>query len=254
MMDQFLSRLLDKYGLARMIIAVLFGFVILWALAHFSAAPGGNVSVLFGVVEYTKSKPDTPTTKRSTAAPETTRQERALSLYEESLKAPASTTILADPKVLHGITAQNVDQTLQTLRSQRHLRSLEALESGRSVAETPRGTYFFISTFYLATSAGGMAKKLGSQNVSRFRETNSYMEIHLLSSGVPIVVGFASETDALRIDSPTTDIGKVSICAVPWEKMTSLVSLFTDRVAKANDRVLNLAERDRLVILDCELQ
>ena len=57
MMDQFLSKLLDKYGLVRIVIAVLIGFIFLWALAHFTAAPGGNVSVLWGLVQYTKGKP-----------------------------------------------------------------------------------------------------------------------------------------------------------------------------------------------------
>jgi hypothetical protein len=79
MMGQFLSRLLDKYGLARMVVAVIIGFVILWALAHFSAAPGGNVSVLFGLVQYTKSKSDIPDSRPNTTAPQTAKLEPALS-------------------------------------------------------------------------------------------------------------------------------------------------------------------------------
>jgi len=253
-MDQFLSRLLDKYGLARMVVAVAAGFIILWALAHFSAAPGGNVSVLFGLVQYTKSKPDTPTIRPNIAGPEITKLERALSQYEQLSKTSDSAALGTTPTVIHGVTKKNVNQTLQTLRSQRHLRALETLESGRSVAETPRETYFFISIYYLTTTPNGMVKTIGEQKVGRFANNDTYFEIQFLRTGPPIIIGFASESDAIRIDSPSADIGKVSISPVPWEKMTSLVSLFTDRVATAKYRKLDLAEGNDVLVLDCEIQ
>jgi len=56
-MDQFLSKLLDKYGLVRMVIAILIGFIALWGLAHFFSAPGGNVSLFWGLVQYTRNNP-----------------------------------------------------------------------------------------------------------------------------------------------------------------------------------------------------
>ena len=123
-----------------------------------------------------------------------------------------------DLGVVHGITPKTSDQTLKSLRVKRYLRGLEALESGRLVSETARGTYFFVSIFGMSTSLGKMVEKLGVQNVNRFRENQSYFEIHLLKTGPPIIVGFASESDAVRVGSPTPEIRKISIAPVLWKK------------------------------------
>jgi hypothetical protein len=252
MMDQFLSKLLDKYGLARIVIAVLIGFIALWALAHFTAAPGGNVSVLWGLVQYTKSKPDTSTVTYSTPGAEPTKQQQTLSQNQEMSRGPAE--VPDELSVIHGITERTSDQTLRSLRAKRQLRPLEALESGRSMAETPRGTYFFIFYLGLRAPQGRLVEKLGAQNVNRFGEGNAFFEIHLLKGGSPIILGFTSESDAVRIVSPTRQIQKISIAPVPWEKMTSLLSLPADRIVTAKTRTLNLSERESIYILDCEIR
>jgi hypothetical protein len=252
MMDQFLSKLLDKYGLARIIIAVLIGFIVLWALAHLAAAPGGNVSVLWGLVQYTKSKSDTSTVTHSTPDAERTKQQQTLSQHQEMSRGPAE--IPDDLGVIHGITPKTSDQTLKSLRAKRQLRPLEALESGRSVAETPRGTYFFIFYFALGAARGKMVEELGAQVVSRFTSSNAYFEIHLLKVGSPIILGFTAESDAVRVGSPTPEIRKVSIAPLPWEKMTSLLSLPADRIVTAKTRTLSLSKKESIYILDCEIR
>lgn len=205
MRDQFLSKLLDKYGLARIVIAVLIGFIVLWALADLTAAPGDA------------EMPD-------------------------------------DLGVIHGITVETSDQTLKSLRAKRQLRPLDVLESGRHVADTPRGTYFFIFYRDLRADEGRMVKKLGVQRVNRYREGNAFFEVHLLKVGSPIILGFASESDAVRVGNPTTQIQKISIAPAPWENMTSLLSLPADRIVAAETRTLSPSERDWIYILDCEIR
>ena len=239
-MDQFLSKLLDKYGLARMVIAVLIGFIALWGLAHFTSAPGGNVSLFWGLVQYTK---DSPT--RSVAAPLKNKY---------PLTSSASLPVVTDDiGIIHGLTKQTFDTTLQSVRTKRHLRPLEALESGRSVAETPRGTYFFIPHVYLATSSAKMLEKLDSTKVSRFKDRSWYFEIHYPKTGAPVIMALTHESDAVRLVSPNQEIQKISIAAVPWEKMTSLVSLPADRIMTAKERTLNLTDGD-MYVLDLEIK
>lgn len=252
MVDQFLSQLLNKYGLAPIIIVVLIGFFFLWGLAHLAAAPGGNVSVLWGLVQYTKSKPETSTFTYSTPVAEPTKQQQTLSQHQEISRESAE--IPEDFGVINGITPETLDETLKSLRAKRQLRPLEALESGRLVTETPRGTYFFVFYTGLRAAKGEMVKTLDAQNVSRFRKTDSYFEIQLLKVGSPIIICFTAESDAVRVGSPTPEIRKISIATIPWEKMTSLLSLPSGRIVTAKPRVLSPSEERSVTILDCEIQ
>lgn len=251
-MDQFLTRLLDKCGLLRIGIAVLSGSIVLWALAHFAAAPGSTVSVLWGLVQYTKSKPVTPPI--ASVSTETTKLQQEPSNSQETVKSTGPLPAIPNNLgVLHGITQRTMDQTLQSIRARRQLRALDALESGRSVADTPRGSYFFVYIVYLSSSSRKMVETLNSDKVSRFRNNNYYFEIHYPKSGAPIIVGFASESDAARLSSPSHEIRKVSLAALPWEKMSSLVFLPADRIISSTPRSLDLSERDRIPTLDIEI-
>lgn len=205
MMDQSPSKPLDKYGLTRIVIAVLIGFIVLWALANLTAAAGGA-------------------------------------------KIPD------DLGVIHGITEKTSYQTRKSLRAKRQLRPLDALESGGHVADTPRGTYFFIFYRDLRAHEGRMVKELGAQRANRYREGNAFFEVHLLKVGPPIILGFASESDALRVSSPSTQIQKISIASAPWEKMTSLLSLPADRIVSAETRTVSPSEREWMYILDCGIR
>ncbi len=52
-MEEILDQLFSSFGTIGLIIAALFAGLV-WALAHFSAQPGTAVSVLWGLVSYTK--------------------------------------------------------------------------------------------------------------------------------------------------------------------------------------------------------
>lgn len=251
-MERLLIKLWNKYGLVPLIVVVIFVFGVSWFIAHLAAAPGGNVSVLWGLFQYTKSKNGTSTVTHSTPGAEPTKQQQTLSQHQEMSRGPAE--IPDNLGVIHGITPKTSDQTLNSLRAKRQLRPLEALESGRSVAETPRGTYFFIFYMALRADRGKMVEALGALNVARFGEAKAYFEIHLLKVGSPIIIGFAAESDAVRVGSPTLEVRKISIAPVPWEKMTSLLSLPADRIVTARTRTLSLSERESIYILDCEIR
>jgi len=258
-MDQFLSKLLDKYGLARMVIAVLVGFIALWGLAHFTSAPGGNVSLFWGLVQYTKNNPSaslatTPKIQEPSTPSVSLSATTASQNQEPSTSSISLSAVSDDLGAIYGITQKTLDKTLQSVRAKRHLRPLEALESGRSVAETARGTYFFIGITYLSVSSAKMVENLSSKKVSRFRDADWYYEIHLPKTGAPIIMAFTHESDAVRLGSPKREIRKISVAALPWEKMTSLVSLSADHVITANERTLNLSEREMVYILDVEIQ
>jgi hypothetical protein len=55
-MKNLFAELFGKYGLRAIAGILVFGAVV-WALAHFAAAPGQPIEVLFGLVHYTKAPP-----------------------------------------------------------------------------------------------------------------------------------------------------------------------------------------------------
>ena len=61
-MKEIVNAILHKYGLWALSLVILF----IWGLAHWTASPGTPVSVLWGLVEYTKSTAqiDLPDTKK----------------------------------------------------------------------------------------------------------------------------------------------------------------------------------------------
>ena len=54
-MIEIAKSIFDKYG-SKAIISVAFACIMIWLIAHLTAAPGGKVSVLYGLVEYTKKQ------------------------------------------------------------------------------------------------------------------------------------------------------------------------------------------------------
>ena len=50
---------LKRYGVRAVIFAVFFGLTV-WGLTHWTAAPGSNVSILWGLTSYTKGGASTP--------------------------------------------------------------------------------------------------------------------------------------------------------------------------------------------------
>src|SRR3981189_2566331 len=54
---KFADAAISRFGIGRVLAIGAIGAVIIWAVAHFAAAPGASVSVLWGLVTYTKNKP-----------------------------------------------------------------------------------------------------------------------------------------------------------------------------------------------------
>ncbi|WP_417909066.1 hypothetical protein [Candidatus Electronema sp. PJ] len=276
-MDQFLSRLLDKYGLLRIFIAALLGVVILWSLAHFTSASGSNVSVLWGLVQYTKKNntdsaisikqqqafnQKQKTGESSTVAFLTSAENivvKQQQAFNQKQKTGESSTVAFPTSAenivaVHGIQEKKVNSILQSLRSRRQLRALEILESGQTIAEIPRGTYFFVSIFYMTFSEGSMTESLTNKIVNRFGDGSAYFEIHYPQNSSPILIGFTSESDAVNIASPSHGVQSVSISALPWEKMSSLIAVPTDKIISASDRRIDLAKGHQMLVIDAEIK
>jgi hypothetical protein len=253
-MYKFLLKLAEKYGLLRVVITLVFGFIALffvsWVIVHLIAEPGSNVTVLWGAYKYAKSKPDNSSVTHTTPRVEPTKQQQIPSELQKTSGEPAK---IQDTEIIHGITEKTYGKAIKSLREKHNVRRLESLESGLSISETPRGTYFFVFYSFLNASGGKAVERFWSMKTDRLGGTYDF-EIHLLKEGSPIVIGFTAENDAMRVVSPTPEIRKISLATEPWEKMTSLISLPMERIAKANARSIKHSEKESVYILDCEIK
>jgi len=252
-MEKLLSRLLEKYGLLPIAIAIIIAVVIVWVLAHFSAAPGGNVSVLWGLVQYTKDNPSG--TKRIDLAVKSDNLNtlQPNKILKQNLPDNAlAVSSIATP--IHGISETNLEPTLNAIRTQRHLRALEALESGRRVADTARETYFFVYKTALATYGDEKLLDFSKAEVNRYRKTKNFFEVHSHADGAFILIAFTSEIDASRLSVPASEGHKISISALPWEKMNSLISIPIKKIQSAKIRTLDLSENNEIDIFDAQVR
>ncbi len=141
-MRDLVSEILKKYGTPAVIFAVV-ASVIIWFLAHWTAAPGKEVSVLWGLVKYTKqtrTKSTIPSSISEIVAP----PDQKIQIEGAPDKLPGINIVTHN-----NISNENLQNTLNALRSQIKLRGLSTMESGKIVKDLPAGTVFYLPVYYL---------------------------------------------------------------------------------------------------------
>lgn len=145
-MNDVLAEYLKRYGLLAVLAALVFA-VAVWGSAHWAAAPGEKVSVLWGLAEYTK--PPEIHDKIQTES------KIATQLTSDPLATPAADSQSSDQldqinlEVVHGLSSDNYLETVEALRSRHVLRNLRPLETDRPIEATPQGSFFFVYSNYI---------------------------------------------------------------------------------------------------------
>ncbi|TET43820.1 hypothetical protein E3J62_12305 [candidate division TA06 bacterium] len=159
-------------------------------------------------------------------------------------------------KVIRGVSKGQMDSVLISRRRFENLRGLSPLESGKQISEIPSGTFFFASTYYFDTRGDNITDVLKRCVARRIRSLPDYMfEIHYLSEREILIMAFVSDETASRICRlDGSSERKVTLSPRPWNHVDALVLLPIDRFLRAKERVIEIAERDRISVLDVTLQ
>lgn len=244
-MKEIISNIYSKYGLGA-VIGMLLAVIVIWAVAHNMSAPGGKVSVIWGLVEYTK-----PLIKKgSTTAISMPKKTKVINV--ETLSASESKNTISI--FFRNLTNNDFKRELQRLRNSNSLRPLSTLESGKIIGKTPRGTYFFTFYAFLSIDSG-----VFEDEIQRYRTRstpNRYVvEIHHSTEGKFYLVGFVSKTHAVEI-SQLSGLNKKKVTFSPiWHpEFSSLVRIPASRILASSDRELDMPEGKLLGVLDIELQ
>ncbi|MHB9098782.1 MAG: hypothetical protein ACYC5X_13280 [Syntrophales bacterium] len=273
MMTDLPSEIFKKYGILSVALAILAASLI-WFLAHWAASPGTEVSVLWGLVKYTKpadihlisSHNDgtkLPAAKANTSVSPLT------SLPNDGTKLPAAkantsfvpSTDSSDltPMTIElkdRITSKDYEKVMVKLRETHKLRELTALESGKVMSEIPSGTFFFMSFLYITSSSYQSAKAtMLSKDAERFRNDRSYIEVHNISRDGIYIIGFLTESDAAQISVLSGTVPHtVVVTPIPWGSMTTLVSLPLDRIISSGYRIIQASKDVSVPILDIKVK
>lgn len=250
-MPDIASEVFRKYGLAAILFAVVFAFLV-WALAHFASAPGTEVTVLWGLAKYTKPDRTKEINPVSTDSHSSFKAQNPAVILPDSLHYSPP----GDISTISQISASEFDKMLASLRAKNGLRQLTTLESGKTVAELPTDSYFFLSTVYLRTySPQTFESRVMTAVSNRYRAGSTYFEIHSTRSNGLSLVGVTTESDAARISKlsgkPPQDI---VLSPLPWGSMTTLVVLPVSRVQSCNDRDLQTSQNEEHRILDIKVK
>ena len=232
------------------IAAAIAGGIAVWILAHYAAAPGSPVSVLWGLVQYTKQSP----TALIVQAPV------AVAKDIGSAATPGDPT--ADQRaglvqvVGHGYSEATYSQRQSDLRGQRGLRELSELESGKPMISMPMGTFAFVDVTDILIRTSSDVSAFGSVSVRRFAAPDRFdehpFEVQALNSDDRLLLGFSTEAGADAVVS--NGAKQVVLSARPRGNLTTLLAVSIVKVNRVTSRLIEASATARYSVLDLQLK
>lgn len=244
-MIELISRVFSKYGIGSLI-GMLLAVLGIWAVVHSMSAPGEKISVIWGLVEYTKpqvnlnkkilaDKPHKMATNNNDFMPEKIIKE-PISIFSKNIKK------------------NELKTELLNLRIKNSLRPLVPFESGKNISDTPRGTYFFSIFGFFGIESNNFLEKIQSYEVSSYPKFNN-IEIHHSGEGKFYFLGFVTKSHAAELSQLSgLNKKKVLLSSVWHSDFSTLVRLPAIRIVSSINRTLNMKENLSIEVLDLEIQ
>lgn len=210
-MSEAAIEIIKRFGWRSIPAGIAFA-VAVWAIAHFAAAPGSQVRVLFGLAEYTKeiARPDAESSTPVRPAGATSQSAFTTGVVPPVAPQDRAGTSLSI-RLVPNVGPRSDEATLANDRARHGLRELTGPESGRPLREVPSGVYGFIFGGFLdhrpsERESGGAWIETFSDNVARarvdrYRESASYAEVRRLNEAETSLVVFVSEETAALLGS-----------------------------------------------------
>ena len=284
---KFVQFFLRTYGIWTAVAIVALAATV-WVLVHDASAPGTEVKVLWGLVEYTKTAPidSQPTTITSGNRNEPTTETSSSSLQVSKKHSPSvetTMTVPIDPQpttvttgertkttsetlpslpgtkkhfnsislaVAYGLTSETYVQHIETIRFQHNLRKIRTIESDRPLKDSAPGTYSFV----FAPSVELWVDRndfLGARSNWRKRLKYGVFEVHHRKDNQFILIAFVSESDGDRIRTLDGKIEYgVTIAPTLWKQFSTIIELPIGRIITADNRSLDIGGLEPLLVLD----
>lgn len=254
-MENLAREIFGRYGLAAILFIVVAAGA-LWVLAHQLSAPGERVSVLWGLVEYTKDETNESSVK-SVAGPSLQGQGE-----EGGAQGPAVTSLVrqgdggAPNLVAHVQSDADALKAARSLRLEKQLRELGPLESGKNMASMSLGTYGFLYASYLQYIPA-FEKDPAKEDRFKIASLNSLrphsFEVQRSKSGIYSLLAYASASDASRITGSRDHAIDITISPMTWESFDEFVDIPFGCIESAKDREIQRESGEYLTIVDIRI-
>lgn len=245
-MNDFLTTILKRYGVTGLLGGVM-GVILIWVIAHSTAAPGTEVSIAWGLVAYTKPESHIQNEESVSKKP----NNNQLKQVDDS-PSKVSSGKKSLPKItLHQIhfETEPTQSALRVNREKYNLRQLLPLESGRPIRETPSGSYFFSLLPWFNSDGPDVTADFLKYEVQRY-SIQFKLEFQRSVEGELYMLGFASTSDSAHI-STLGGVEKSIMVTAQWhEQFKVLVRIPVSRIRSSSDRSVNLSEKETINILD----
>lgn len=153
------------------------------------------------------------------------------------------------PGIFTQFKKENVEEMLNQIRKQNEVRSLMSIESGRRISNTPPGTYFFMSVWFLSTDENDY--KYMRRSINRFPTDSSYFELHYLQEGQLNILGYINSSHIPNI-SVLDGVSRKEITISPIldEQFNTLIILPMSRVIASSYRTIEISKKKNISVLD----
>lgn len=259
-MGSILSSIFERLSLGAVMlcfVAMLTLSGTMWGLTHWAAEPGTPVKVLFGLTEYTKSAPRPSPITADEAKPALGVARLATSAPSPAAKDPPPESKPARTiEVFHGIGPDEVEKFLTSTRDRLAVRELSPMETGGTLGEAPKGTWFYIPTVWLHRAQGPQPlRQLEQANIFKESYRSLAFEAYHSGGGELLILAFTTEAEAVGARNLNGRIAtKFLASPMPWGASTSAMLVPVSRIASMKSRDLEVGVGSRISAADTVLQ
>jgi hypothetical protein len=235
-----------------MVGAVIISSVV-WMLAHYSAAPSTQVSVLWGLVEYTKNadKSDESIYEEYHSSQNLNANEYSESDVDGSKNINLSSIVSINS--WFSLSKKQAEDLAVRTRSERHLRPLHPLETGLPMSSLPDGVYAFFQISRIPEVGEYDERFWGG--LSAIPEANLFIEVQSLKSSNILFVAYVEESEAVRV-ARLFGNQEISITVSPifWGNFDSRIEVPVNRIVRGDTRRLSYSDGETHLIWDLTLK
>jgi hypothetical protein len=155
-----------------------------------------------------------------------------------------------------------IEAIVTKLRRSNNLRKITPLESGKTIEETPTGTYFYVYATDLNVYATDLQD--GINYLERIKKhaiadmvgnVDDYYEVHYVSEDSLYLIGYVSADAASAISKlKGTNENKIVVSTWPWDNIDTLIVLPLNRIINAKLRRISIKEYQHIIVLDVSIK